>query len=98
MTRPRVSGSSKSITIISPWAIVENRAIAVPSGMTTVAKPIAVMNTEPIARPALNPQPALSLVGGNRSSCPVAVLAQYEGRRLRCGRSLVAYDLNVCIL
>jgi hypothetical protein len=28
-------------------------AIAVPSGITTVAKPIAVMKTEPIARPAL---------------------------------------------
>ena len=53
MTRPRVSGSSKSMTIISPWAKVENRAIAVPSGMTAVAKPIAVINTEPIARPAL---------------------------------------------
>jgi hypothetical protein len=46
MTRPRVSGSSKSMMIISPWAKVENRAIAVPSGMTAVAKPIAVMNTE----------------------------------------------------
>jgi hypothetical protein len=32
--------------IISPWAKVENRAIAVPSGMIAVAKPIAVMNTE----------------------------------------------------
>jgi hypothetical protein len=30
MTRPRVSGSSKSMTIISPWAKVENRGIAVP--------------------------------------------------------------------
>ena len=30
MTRPRVSGSSKSMMIISPWAKVENRAIAVP--------------------------------------------------------------------
>jgi hypothetical protein len=29
------------------------RAIAVPSGMTAVAKPIAVINIEPIARPAL---------------------------------------------
>ena len=46
MTRPRVSGSSKSMMIISPWAKVENRAIAVPSGMIAVAKPIAVMNTE----------------------------------------------------
>jgi len=53
MARPRVSGSSSSMTIISVWAKVENTAIAVPSGITTVAKPIAVMNTEPIARPAL---------------------------------------------
>jgi hypothetical protein len=42
------------MTIISAWAKVENSAIAVPSGITTVAKPIAVMNTEPIvARVAL---------------------------------------------
>jgi hypothetical protein len=27
MTRPRVSGTGKSMTIISPWAKVENRAI-----------------------------------------------------------------------
>ena len=37
------------MTIISAWAKVEKRAIAVPSGITTVAKPIAVMNTEPTA-------------------------------------------------
>ena len=53
MARPRVSGSSSSMTIISVWAKVENSAIAVPSGMTAAAKPIAVMKTDPIARPAL---------------------------------------------
>src|ERR1700690_3116016 len=53
MARPRVSGSPSSMTSISAWAKVENNAIAVPSGITAVAKPIAVMNTEPIARPAL---------------------------------------------
>ena len=41
------------MTSISTCAIVENTAIAVPSGMIAVAKPIAVMNTEPSARPAL---------------------------------------------
>jgi hypothetical protein len=39
--------------IIKPWDKVENSAIAVPSGIIDVAKPIAVMKTEPIARPAL---------------------------------------------
>ena len=53
MARPRVSGSNSSMMIISAWANVENSAIAVPSGITTVAKPIAVINTDPIARPAL---------------------------------------------
>ena len=31
MARPRVSGSSSSMTIISVWAKVENTAIAVPA-------------------------------------------------------------------
>jgi hypothetical protein len=37
------------MTIIRPWAKAENSTIAVPSGMTAVAKTIAVINTEPIA-------------------------------------------------
>jgi hypothetical protein len=49
----RAFSGSSSMTIISAWARVENSAIAVPSGITTVAKPIAVMKIEPMARPAL---------------------------------------------
>src|SRR5690348_11482162 len=46
MARPRVSGSSSSITSISACAKVENSAIAVPSGITAAAKPIAVMDRD----------------------------------------------------
>jgi hypothetical protein len=31
----------------------------------------------------LNPQPALSLVGGNHSSCPIPVIAEHKSERLR---------------
>jgi hypothetical protein len=41
MARPCVSGSSSSMTIISPWAKVENNAIAVPSGITRARRHIA---------------------------------------------------------
>jgi hypothetical protein len=83
MTRPRVSGSSNSMTIINPWAKVENNAIAVPSGMTAVAKPIAVINTEPIARPALY---------------GVLLYSQYADRARACGTRFSQFGTMVGLL
>jgi hypothetical protein len=46
----------------------------------------------------LNPQPALSLVGGNRSSCPITATRRHHPERLRwvdCGRSRVAAPASI---
>ena len=51
MARPCVSGSTSSMTSISAWASVENSAIAVPSGITAVAKALMPL-TEQIPDPS----------------------------------------------
>src|SRR5205823_6274929 len=51
--RPRVSGSIRSMMIISPEAKVLNTAMATPSPKLSLRKPTSVGNSAPIARPAL---------------------------------------------
>src|SRR6516165_2062705 len=51
--RPRVSGSSISITIMMPEATALNTAIVAPSGKTWLTNPTMVGKNEPMARPAL---------------------------------------------
>ena len=51
--RPRVSGSSISITNHEPEAIALKIAIVAPSGRVWLTKPTMVGKNEPIARPEL---------------------------------------------